>query len=80
MTDCGKNDHGNAHDANGYAARTARHVPGPHEMHRMAGILLAEHVPAAGRVLVLGAGGGMDLRAFADMQPRLAARRDRPLA
>lgn len=35
----------------------------------MAGLLLAERVPTTGRVLVLGAGGGMELRAFADTQP-----------
>jgi tRNA (cmo5U34)-methyltransferase len=69
MSDHDKTGHGNAHDANGYAARAARHVPGLHDLHRMAGILLAEHVSAAGRILVLGAGGGMELRAFADMQP-----------
>lgn len=69
MSDHFKTGQGNAHDAAGYAARAARHVPGLHDMHRMAGILLAEQVPSAGRVLVLGAGGGMELRAFADMQP-----------
>lgn len=56
-------------DAATYAERAARHVPGLHDMHRMAALLLAERVPAAGRVLVLGAGGGMELRAFADRQP-----------
>lgn len=52
-------------DAASYAERVARHVPGLHDMHRMAGLLLAEHVPQDGRVLVLGAGGGLELRAFA---------------
>lgn len=56
-------------DAASYAARVARHVPGLHDMHRMAGILLAEHVPPDGRVLVLGAGGGLELRAFARAHP-----------
>lgn len=51
------------------AERVARHVPGLEDLHRMAGILLAERVPASGRVLVLGAGGGLELRAFADWQP-----------
>lgn len=32
-------------------------------------MLLAERVPADGRVLVLGAGGGLELRAFAEAQP-----------
>ncbi|NII11073.1 class I SAM-dependent methyltransferase [Oleiagrimonas sp. C23AA] len=35
----------------------------------MAGQLLDEHVPPEGRVLVLGAGGGMELRAFARAYP-----------
>ncbi len=56
-------------EAASYAARVARHVPGLHDLHRMAGILLAEHVPEKGRVLVLGAGGGLELRAFAQAHP-----------
>ncbi len=52
-----------------YVERTARMVPGLSDMHRMAGILLGERVPDAGRVLVLGAGGGIELRAFAQMHP-----------
>lgn len=52
-----------------YAARVARHVPGLHDMHRMAGLLLAENVAATGHILVLGAGGGLELRAFADLRP-----------
>lgn len=35
----------------------------------MAALLLAESVPANGRVLVLGAGGGLELKVFADAQP-----------
>jgi tRNA (cmo5U34)-methyltransferase len=46
-----------------------RLVPGLHDLHRMTGLLLAERVPVDGRVLVLGAGGGMELRAIAAMQP-----------
>ncbi|WP_295811654.1 class I SAM-dependent methyltransferase [uncultured Nitratireductor sp.] len=53
----------------GYEARVARQVPGLRDLHRMAGILLAERVPPSGRVLVLGAGGGLELRAFAQMRP-----------
>lgn len=56
-------------DAASYAERATRHVPGLQDMHRMAGILLAEHVPENGRLLVLGAGGGLELRAFAQMHP-----------
>ncbi|MBL9141140.1 MAG: class I SAM-dependent methyltransferase [Phycisphaerae bacterium] len=38
-------------------------------MHRMAALLLAEHAPRDGRVLVVGAGGGMELKAFALAYP-----------
>lgn len=51
-----------------HAERTARLVPGLHDLHRMTGLLLAERVPADGQVLVLGAGGGLELRALAEMQ------------
>lgn len=43
-----------------------RQVPGLAGLHRMVGLLLAERVPADGRVLVLGAGGGMEIQALAD--------------
>lgn len=56
-------------DTTTYAARVARHVPGLHHLHRMASLLLAERVPETGRVLVLGAGGGLELRAFAERHP-----------
>lgn len=35
----------------------------------MAGVLLAERVPPDARILVLGAGGGLELKAFGEMQP-----------
>lgn len=44
-------------------------VPGLLDMQRMARLLLEERVPADGTVLVLGAGGGMELRAFNEAQP-----------
>lgn len=44
-------------------------MPGLWDLHRMCGLLLAERVPADGRVLVLGAGGGLELKAFAEQQP-----------
>lgn len=59
----------NPADTESYADRVARNVPGLRDMHRMCALLLAERVPSAGRVLVLGAGGGLELKAFADMQP-----------
>ena len=51
-----------------YAEGPPRQVPGFHDLHRMAALLLAERVPDDGRILVLGAGGGLELKAFAEMQ------------
>ncbi|MEO9530250.1 class I SAM-dependent methyltransferase [Roseibium sp.] len=53
----------------GYADRTVRLVPGLGDLHRMAGILLAERARQDAHVLVLGAGGGLELKAFAGMYP-----------
>lgn len=52
-----------------YAQRTERLVPGLHDLHRMACVLLAEGAGDEARLLVLGAGGGLELKAFARMQP-----------
>lgn len=52
-----------------YAKNAERNVPALRDLHRMVGLLLAERVPADGRVLVLGAGGGMELKAMAEMYP-----------
>ncbi|MEO8367396.1 MAG: class I SAM-dependent methyltransferase, partial [Pseudoxanthomonas sp.] len=49
-----------------YAAGPVRQVPGFHAMQQMASLLLAESVPPDGRVLVLGAGGGLELKVFAE--------------
>ncbi len=49
-----------------YAEGAARMVPGYHPLLRMAMVLLAERVPEKGRVLVVGAGGGMELKLFAE--------------
>jgi tRNA (cmo5U34)-methyltransferase len=46
---------------NPYAEGAFKQVPGLAGLHRMTGILLSERVPASGRVLVLGAGGGVEL-------------------
>ena len=48
-----------------YAEMAERNVPALRDLHRMASLLLAEKVPADGRILVLGAGGGLELRALA---------------
>ncbi|MEO9787584.1 MAG: methyltransferase [Aurantimonas coralicida] len=52
-----------------YAEGPVRMVPGFHHLQRMAALLLAERVDADGHVLVLGAGGGLELKAFAEFQP-----------
>ena len=52
-----------------YAEGPPRFVPGFADLQRMSGILLAERAPANARVLVLGAGGGLELKAFATAQP-----------
>lgn len=51
-----------------YADGPRRFAPGLDAVHRMTGILLAEHMPVDGQVLVLGAGGGLELRALAETQ------------
>jgi tRNA (cmo5U34)-methyltransferase len=52
-----------------YAEGPRRFVPGFADLHRMTSVLLAERAPADARVLVLGAGGGLELKALADAQP-----------
>lgn len=52
-----------------YAERVARHVPGLRDLHRMIGLLMAEQAPDDGRFLVLGAGGGLELKALAETRP-----------
>jgi tRNA (cmo5U34)-methyltransferase len=52
-----------------YAEGPPRLVPGFADLQRMTTILLAERVPADGRVLVLGAGGGLELKIFAEAHP-----------
>lgn len=52
-----------------YTDGPVRFVPGLADLHRMTSVLLAERAPRAGRVLVLGAGGGLELKALAEAQP-----------
>lgn len=49
-----------------YLEGPPRMVPGYLGLLRMTTMLLAERMPVDGRVLVLGAGGGLELKAFAD--------------
>jgi tRNA (cmo5U34)-methyltransferase len=53
----------------GYAENARRQVPGYDALHKMTVMLLGERAPADGRVLVLGAGGGLELDAFARARP-----------
>ena len=52
-----------------YAERPIRLVPGFLDLQKMAAILLAERAPPNGDILVLGAGGGLELKVFADGHP-----------
>ncbi len=52
-----------------YTEGPPRFVPGFADLHRMSGLLIAERAPRHARVLVLGAGGGLELKAFAETQP-----------
>lgn len=52
-----------------YAANAPRKVPGLADLHRMVMLLLAEDAPADAHILVVGAGGGMEIKAMAEAQP-----------
>lgn len=52
-----------------YAEAPPRLVPGFADLHRMVTLLLSERAPDDARVLVLGAGGGLELKAFAKARP-----------
>lgn len=52
-----------------YAEGPPRFVPGFGDLHRMTVLLLAERIPDDARLLVLGAGGGLELKAFAEARP-----------
>jgi tRNA (cmo5U34)-methyltransferase len=52
-----------------YAEGPRRYVPGFADLHRMTGVLLAEQTPHDARVLVLGAGGGLELKSMAEAEP-----------
>lgn len=52
-----------------YTDGPRRFVPGHDGLHRMTGLLLAERAPADAHILVLGAGGGLELKAMAEAHP-----------
>ncbi|WP_438743011.1 methyltransferase domain-containing protein [Bradyrhizobium sp. U531] len=53
-----------------YTEGPPRFVPGYTSMLSMTAIVLAERAPDDARILALGAGGGLELKAFAQAQPR----------
>jgi tRNA (cmo5U34)-methyltransferase len=55
------------HAVSTYADKTSRLVPGWSDLQKMAALLVAERAPEQARVLVVGAGGGVELKAFAQM-------------
>lgn len=59
-------NHFDAQAAAGYAERPKRQVPGFEGLHVMTSMLLGECVPAQARILVLGAGGGLELKALSE--------------
>jgi len=52
-----------------YVSDTPRKVPGLADLHRMATLLLDEHARKAAHILVVGAGGGLELKAMAEARP-----------
>ena len=52
-----------------YLDGARRNVPGLDSLHKMTGQLLAEKVAPNGRILVVGAGGGLELKALAQQNP-----------
>lgn len=52
-----------------YAEGPPRLVPGFADLQRMAMLLLAERAPEDARVLVVGAGGGLEMKVFAENRP-----------
>jgi tRNA (cmo5U34)-methyltransferase len=52
-----------------YAEGPPRLVPGFAGLQRMVMLLLSEHAPDDARILVLGAGGGLEIKVFADARP-----------
>lgn len=64
------NTHTEAPAPSDYAAKAQRLVPGRSDRQTMAAILIAERAPEQADVLVVGAGGGVELSAFAGMYPQ----------
>ncbi|NEI03142.1 methyltransferase domain-containing protein [Rhizobium leguminosarum] len=52
-----------------YIHETPRKVPGLADLHTMTTLLLGEQAPGAAHMLVVGAGGGLEIRAMAEARP-----------
>jgi tRNA (cmo5U34)-methyltransferase len=52
-----------------YATDTPRKVPGLADLHRMTALLLSEHAADAAHLLIVGAGGGLELASLATARP-----------
>lgn len=52
-----------------YTQDAPKKVPGLADLHRMTAILLSERAPGAADILVVGAGGGLELKAIAQARP-----------
>jgi tRNA (cmo5U34)-methyltransferase len=52
-----------------YAERAAQMVPAYRDIHRLVTVLIDERTQPDARILVLGAGGGLETRSFAEAQP-----------
>lgn len=52
-----------------YTETALRKVPGFADLHRMTALLLAERASDTANILVVGAGGGLELKAMAQLQP-----------
>jgi len=53
-----------------YIADVHRQIPGLAGLHRMTAQLLAERAPADGRILIVGAGGGLEISGLAQQHPK----------
>lgn len=69
MIPCGMTAFSDPQAVAGYAEGPPRLVPGFADLQRMVMLLLSERAPDEARVLVLGAGGGLEIKAFAEARP-----------
>ena len=70
MTDQHDHPFNDAAGTANYIENAVRNVPGIHDLHRMTTLLLAEGAPDAADILVVGAGGGMEIAAIGAKQSK----------